>query len=245
MKKKNILLLGARSDIAKALSYKFAEAGYEIQLAARGVGNLIEDKNYIEHKYNTKVTLINFDVLDINSHEIFVDTLEQLPDVVICAIGYLDKEAKNQLDVASKIRIIRSNFEGPASILDIFANKFEQYGRGILVGISSVAGERGRATNYIYGSAKAGFTAFLSGLRNRLAKKGVHVITVLPGFVKTKMTDHLVLPDFLTAKPSEVANRVFDAVKNKEDIIYIYKIWKYIMIIIRNIPESIFKKLKI
>lgn len=245
MKKKNILLLGARSDIAKALSYKFAEAGYEIQLAARVVSSLIEDKNYIENKYNTRVTLVNFDVLDIKSHKFFVESFDQLPDVVVCAIGYLPKESENQCDVESKIRVIRTNFEGPANILDIFANKFEQHGRGILVGISSVAGERGKATNYIYGSAKAGFTAFLSGLRNRLAKKGVHVVTVLPGYVKTKMTDHLVLPVFLTANPSEVANRVFDAVNNKDDIIYIYKIWKYIMIIIRNIPESIFKKLKI
>ena len=131
------------------------------------------------------------------------------------------------------------------STLAEFANRFEQRGSGCLIGISSVAGERGRATNYVYGSAKAGFTAFLSGLRNRLAKKGVHVITVLPGFVATKMTAGMDLPRKLTAKPSEVANCLFNAVQKKHNIVYVKPVWRFIMMIIRNIPEHVFKKMKI
>jgi hypothetical protein len=114
-----------------------------------------------------------------------------------------------------------------------------------LVGISSVAGERGRATNYVYGSAKAGFTAFLSGLRNRLAKKGVHVVTVLPGFVATKMTDGMDLPAKLTAQPKQMADAILDAVLKRRNVIYVKRIWQLIMMIIRNIPEKVFKGMKI
>jgi len=118
-------------------------------------------------------------------------------------------------------------------------------GNGTLVGISSVAGIRGRKTNYFYGSAKAGFTTFLSGLRNRLANKGVHVITVLPGFVETKMTRGMNLPDQLTAKPDEVALEIFNAIKKKRNVIYVKRVWRIIMILISIIPEWIFKKMKI
>jgi decaprenylphospho-beta-D-erythro-pentofuranosid-2-ulose 2-reductase len=163
--------------------------------------------------------------------------------LMICQF-WLD-QADNELDISSTIRVMRSNYEGPASILSILANKFEARGNGTLVGISSVAGERGRASNYVYGSAKAGFTAFLSGLRNRLAKKGVHVVTVLPGFIATKMTDGLDLPVKLTARPEELATCIEKAIIKKKNIIYVKPIWEIIMMVIRNIPERVFKGLKI
>ncbi len=106
----------------------------------------------------------------------------------------MGQQAENERDVQKAAVVIRSNFEGPASILAVLADRFDSRGHGTLVGVSSVAGDRGRATNYVYGSAKAGFTAFLSGLRNRLAKRGVHVVTVLPGFVATQMTEGMDLP---------------------------------------------------
>jgi len=113
------------------------------------------------------------------------------------------------------------------------------------VGISSVAGDRGRASNYVYGSAKAGFTAFLSGLRNRLARKGVHVVTVLPGFVATRMTQGLDLPPRLTATPEAVAIAIEAAVNRRRDVIYVKAIWWPIMLIIRHLPEPIFKRARI
>ena len=105
--------------------------------------------------------------------------------------------------------------------------------------------ERGRATNYVYGSAKAGFTAFLSGLRNRLAKKGVHVVTVLPGFVATKMTEGMNLPIKLTAHPTRVADAIFKSVINQKNVIYHKLVWMLIMLVVRNIPEFLFKKVKL
>ena len=140
---------------------------------------------------------------------------------------------------------MQTNYIGPASLLAHLANRFAARGSGTLVGISSVAGERGRATNYIYGSAKAGFTAFLSGLRNRLAKQGVHVVTVLPGFVATQMTEGLDLPARLTAQPDEVARAIERAVDKRRNIIYVRPIWWLIMAIIKTIPERIFKNLKL
>jgi decaprenylphospho-beta-D-erythro-pentofuranosid-2-ulose 2-reductase len=108
-----------------------------------------------------------------------------------------------------------------------------------------VAGERGRQSNYIYGSAKAGFTAYLSGLRNRLTRSGVHVVTIKPGFVDTKMTSGLKLPAPLTAQPAQVASKIVRAVDRKADVVYVLWMWRWIMLIIKCIPEGVFKKLKL
>ena len=151
----------------------------------------------------------------------------------------------NENNLEELTKVIRTNFEGPANIFSEIANKFEIRGYGTLIGISSVAGERGRAKNYIYGSSKSAFTTFLSGLRNRLSKKNIHVLTVLPGFVDTKMTKNLDLPPRLTVKPFELAKIVFNAYKKKKNIVYIGKIWFLIMMLIRSIPESIFKLMKL
>ena len=245
MSKETALILGARSDIAMSTAHYFAKAGYDVQLAARKVNSLDQYKSNFEQKYQINVTLHEFDALKINSHKHFADSLPQLPSVIICAVGYMGDQKKNEQDAEIASNVIRSNFEGPASIFLIFANLFEKRGSGTLVGISSVAGERGRAKNYIYGSSKAGFSVFLSGLRNRLAMRGVHVVTVLPGFVATKMTNNIELPKKITAQPDQVGKAIFNAVKKKTNIIYVSPIWRIIMMIIRNIPEHIFKKMKL
>ncbi|MCK0097120.1 SDR family oxidoreductase [Yoonia sp. F2084L] len=245
MTKGPVLILGARSDIARAVAHRFAAMGHPIQLAARNATTLAQDKVDIELRYDVPVTLHECDALDPASYSACVDGLPDLPEIVCCAIGYMGTQAENERDVPMAQTVLRSNFEGPASILSIFANLFEERGFGTIIGISSVAGERGRATNYVYGSAKAGFTAFLSGLRNRLAGKGVHVITVLPGFVATQMTQGMDLPARLTAQPEEVATAIANAVRRKRNVVYVRPIWQLIMLIIRSIPEAIFKKLKI
>ena len=245
MNKELVLILGARSDIAISVAHRFAKEGYDIQLAGRGLNSFDIYKSDIELRYQVKVSLHEFDALDISSHSKFVDSLPKLPNVIICAVGFMGTQKENEQDLEGAVKVMRSNFEGPASIFGLLANRLEQRGSGTLVGISSVAGERGRAKNYIYGSAKAGFTAFLSGLRNRLAKKGVNVITVLPGYVSTKMTKGMNFPSMLTAKPDEVASALFNAVQKKRNIIYVKKVWWIIMKTIHIIPEKIFKKLKI
>jgi short-subunit dehydrogenase len=143
------------------------------------------------------------------------------------------------------LRTINTNFTGAVSILNLVAGYYATQKHGAIIGISSVAGERGRQSNYIYGSSKAGFTTYLSGLRNRLYHSNVHVLTVLPGFVYTKMTEHLTLPKLLTATPAQVAEAVYKSAKRKRNVIYVKWFWRWIMYIIKFIPESIFKKKKL
>lgn len=245
MTKLPVLVLGARSDIGKAIAHRFAKAGHSVQLAARDVASLEADRADIALRYGVDVSVHAFDALDIASHEGFVAGLAPLPQIAVCAVGLMGQQATSARDMAAAALVMRSNFEGPASILGFLANHFEARGHGTLVGISSVAGERGRATNYVYGSAKAGFTAYLSGLRNRLANRGVHVVSVLPGFVATRMTEGMDLPAPLVAQPTEVAEAVYKAVLRRRNIIRVRPIWTLIMAIIRTIPEPIFKRLKL
>jgi short-subunit dehydrogenase len=165
--------------------------------------------------------------------------------VVVSVIGLLGDQARAEADPDHAATIMRSNFEGPALILGLFAERFLSRGSGTIVGISSVAGDRGRASNYVYGSAKAGFSVFLSGLRNRTANRGVHVLTVKPGFVRTHMTEGKNLPRAVTAQPDEVAQAIWRGVSKQKDQIYVRPIWAVIMFIIRSLPESFFKKTSI
>lgn len=245
MSKEPVLILGARSDMAQAIARRFAAAGHAIQLAARNPEGLEAERADIALRGAVPVSLHGFDVLDTARFSAFIEGLPEPPAIVVSAVGTMNEQELNESDLEAATRDIRSNFEGPALLLGLFATLFEARGRGVIVGISSVAGERGRATNYVYGAAKAGFTAFLSGLRNRLAKGDVHVVTVKPGFVATKMTEGMDLPAKLTARPEEVAEAVFAAVQRKRNVVYVRPVWALVMAIIRAIPEPVFKRMKL
>ncbi|WP_238370544.1 SDR family oxidoreductase [Heliomarina baculiformis] len=245
MTKGPVLILGATSDMAQAVARSYAALGHPLQLAARRPEALEKLKADLELRHSVPVSLHAFDVLDTGSHPAFIETLPALPEIAICAVGMMGEQVENEQDMAAAAQVMRSNYEGPATILALLANRFDARGSGQIVGISSVAGLRGRATNYVYGSAKAGFTAFLSGLRNRFAKRNVHVLTVLPGFVATRMTEGMDLPPRLTAEPEEVAEAIVKALSKGRNVIYVRKIWWLIMAIITSIPEAIFKKLRI
>ena len=141
-------------------------------------------------------------------------------------------------------RIITDSFTGPARFLQAYAPIVEERGSGTVIGVGSVAGDRGRIGNYVYGAAKAGFATYLSGLRNRLTRAGGHVMTVKPGFVDTGMTWGLE-GMFLVASPEQVATAMLKAAEKRRNILYTPFFWRYIMLIIRNVPEPIFKKLSI
>jgi len=245
MKKKTILVLGGKSDIGLAAAYYFAKFNYNIQLAARNINDLKMISSDISIRYNVDVSLYEFDVIKKNLYKEFLNSLSIIPDIVLNTIGYMGEQKDNENNKQNASLVFQCNYEGPSLIFLEFANLFEERGYGTLIGVSSVAGERGRASNYIYGSAKAAYTVFLSGLRNRLAKKNVHVITILPGFVDTKMTAEMNLPKKLLAKPVEVARAIFLAHNKKKDIVYVKPIWRYIMIVVKIIPEKIFKYLNI
>jgi decaprenylphospho-beta-D-erythro-pentofuranosid-2-ulose 2-reductase len=240
-----VLLLGATSDMGFAIAKKFASEKFDVQLAARRTDILAPQKSDIEIRYGVNCSLHAFDALDFNSHKRFYASLEKKPDVVIYVIGYMNDNEKTVADWEETLRTINTNYTGAVSILNIVAEDFAKKGAGTIIGVSSVAGERGRQSNYMYGSAKSAFTAYLSGLRNKMYHHGVHVMTVLPGFVYTKMTEHLKLPAVLTAKPEEVGDAVYSGFKKKKDILFVKWFWKYIMMAITSIPETMFKKKKL
>lgn len=240
-----LLILGARSDIAKAVAHKFAQNGFNIYLAARNHQKLERDVTDIEIRYHIKAQAVEFDALDYNGHQDFYNKLQEKPLGVVCSVGYLGDQKQAELDFSEADKIIRTNYAGCVSILSIIASDFEKREKGFIVGISSVAGDRGRQSNYFYGSAKAGFSAYLSGLRNRLSRSNVQVITVKPGFVDTKMTEGMGLPSLLTAQPEEVAENIYKSWKNRKDVVYTKWFWRWIMLVIQCIPERIFKNLKL
>lgn len=240
-----VLILGATSDIGYALAKRFAAEKYAVQLAARNAAQLSAFQSDIQIRYGVSCTTHDFDAMDFDTHAAFYKGLPTAPDVTIYVIGYMNDNEKVIADWNETVRTINTNYTGAVSILNIVAADYETKGTGTIVGISSVAGNRGRQSNYIYGSAKAAFTAYLSGLRNRMYLRGVHVLTVLPGFVYTKMTEHLKLPKLLTAQPEDVANAIYNGVKGKKNIIYVKWFWRWIMAIITAIPEGMFKKKKL
>ncbi|RYY53918.1 MAG: SDR family oxidoreductase [Chitinophagaceae bacterium] len=237
-----VLILGATSDIGFAIAKKFASAKYAVQLAGRSLTQLEPLVSDLAIRFEVPVTAHVFDVTDTTSHPTFYKNLPSPPDVTVCVVGYMKDNEKVILDPAETARTIATNYSGPVSILNIISADYASRKAGTIVGISSVAGLRGRQSNYIYGSAKAGFTAYLSGLRNRMFREKVHVVTVLPGFVNTKMTADLKLPKPLTAQPDEVAKSVFTAVVKKKNTIYSKWFWRWIMFVITSVPEPIFKK---
>jgi len=240
-----ILIVGAKSDIAKAVAREYAHNGYDIYLAARESDELIEFAKDITVRTQRVVKLLELDIVDYDSHQAFYEQLDEKPLGVISAVGYLGDQELAQRDFNEAKKIIDTNYTGVVSLLNIVANDFETKRAGFIVAISSVAGDRGRKSNYIYGSAKAALTAYLSGLRNRLHDAQVQVLTVKPGFVATKMTADMDLPEKLTALPNEVAEDIFSAQQSGKSILYTKWIWRYIMMIIGLIPEWQFKKMSI
>ena len=239
------MIIGAKSDIAKATAREYAKHGYDLCLAARNSDELKEFARDITVRNQRMVKVIDLDILDYKSHQAFYDSLEEKPLGVISAIGYLGEQENSQTEFNKAKQIMDTNYTGVVSLFNIIANDFEHRRSGFMVGISSVAGDRGRKSNYIYGSAKAALTAYLSGLRNRLWSVQVHVMTVKPGFVSTKMTEGMDLPEQLTAQPEEVAKDIYNAQQKGKNVLYTKWMWKWVMMIVRHIPEFLFKKMSI
>lgn len=239
---KTVLILGAGSDIAKAIARNISSHGLAVQLAGRRQEQLERLKKDLISRYGNDVTVHRFDATDFNSHANFVNALPVNPDIVIYSAGAMSDQKDALHDWELSRNMIEVNYSGAVSVLNYFAEIFEKNQNGVIIGISSVAGDRGRGSNYIYGSTKAAFTAYLSGLRNALSKNNVQVITVKPGFVYTKMTQHLNLPVKLTVHPDKVAEKVYIAIAKRKDIIYVKSLWRWIMQIIKLIPEPIFKR---
>lgn len=242
---KYVFIIGATSDIGMAIAEKYAREGYDLLLGARKSERLLPAQSDLQIRFGIRCNLLELDLSQTATLAAAWSSLERKPGISICVAGYMQENDEVMRDTSATLQTIESNFTGPVTLLNSIALDYMKNGTGVIAGFSSVAGLRGRQSNFIYGSAKAGFIAYLSGLRNKLFHHQVHVLTVLPGFVYTKMTAHLSLPGLLTATPAQVANAVFTGIRKKKNVIYVKWFWKWIMCIIRMIPEFMFKKKKL
>ncbi len=240
---KHVLILGATSGIAEALAHRFAAAGDKLTLASRDACRLEAISSDIRIRFQSEVSVKAFDAATFDSHHEFYQSLAPKPDIVVIAFGVLGPKPGADVPFSEIRRMLQVNYLGAASVLEIAAADMERREQGALIGISSVAGVRGRKTNYLYGSAKAALTTHLSGLRNRLSGSGVFVMTVLPGLVGTKMIDHLNSPRWLVSSPERVAGDIFRAFQRKRETIWTPWYWKWVMLAVSLVPERVFKKL--
>jgi short-subunit dehydrogenase len=246
--RRTVLILGATSAIARAVAGEFARRGYDLLLAGRDLEELDRLAGDLKLRYGVTADGRALDALDLDSHRVFVEeccrTAEGSLEGAVLFLGYLGDQTVAEKDPAETRRILDTNLLGPVSLLGLLANHFEEKRGGFLCALSSVAGDRGRQSNYVYGAAKAGLTVFLQGLRNRLFRSGVRVVTIKPGFVDTAMT--FGRPGmFLVASPRAVARRIVKAIVKGQDSIYAPAFWRPIMLLIRFIPERIFKRMRL
>lgn len=242
-----ILILGATSMLAHETAKNFIKDGAEFVLVARSPEKLTTIADDLRVRGAKQVATIQADLNYIAHHQEVLDaalkTFDGL-DLVLVAYGTLGDQQRCEQSVDATLQEFTSNCTSVISLLTLLANYFEQQRRGCIAVISSVAGDRGRQSNYIYGAAKGAVTVFLQGLRNRLAKKGVTVITIKPGMVATPMTAHM-RKGLLFANPKVVGQGIYTAILKRKDVVYLPGYWRYIMWIIKSIPESMFKKMNI
>jgi short-subunit dehydrogenase len=244
---KRILVLGATSGIAEATCRIWAAEGARFFLVARNADKLSAVAGNLKALGATFVDTAMVDLNETAHHTALLDhavkTLGGL-DIAYLTFGVLGDQAAAEEQFVVAEEILQSNFVAPVSLLTLLANYCVQAHAGSLVVLSSVAGDRGRKSNYVYGSSKAGLTAFLAGLRNRVDREGVHVLTIKPGPTYTPMTEGMKGSESF-AKPEKVAKAIVQAVEQRKDTLYVPLKWLPIMTVIRHIPESIFKKLNL
>lgn len=242
---KNILIVGATSAIAIACARNWANQNARFFLVARNGERLGQVANDLRTRGAQLAATYHLDIDDITRHANMLRACETelgAIDIALVAPGTLPDQALCQADPALAVREFNTNAVSIIALLTLLANALEAQKRGALAVISSVAGDRGRPSNYLYGSAKAALTTFCEGLNARLFKAGVHVLTIKPGFVATPMTEGLPLPAPLVASAERVAEDIIRAVNGKRDVLYTPWFWKNIMWIIRSVPRFLFKR---
>ena len=241
------LVLGATSKIALEIAHRYAEMGHTIVLAARNTADAERSASDIRIRHDAQCHVVQFDALDFASHPALIESVEKMAgpiEIGVVAFGDMGNEGPPFDNFEAGRRVIGINFTGAASLCELMATRMAARKRGLIIGLSSVAGDRGRQSNYIYGSAKGAFTLFLQGLRNRLFHEGVHVMCVRLGFVNTRMTYGMktAIP---IAEPDVVSRIVVRRGLSKANDIYVPGFWRFIMLMIRSIPEFLFKRLKL
>ena len=244
----NIIIIGATSGIAEAVARRYAVQGAGVFLVARSSEKLEAISADLAARGASNVASFVLDANDTARIPEMLNVAWQAFtsfDVAMVAHGTLPDQSRCEIDLAYTIAEFKTNAESVITCLAALAGRFENQGKGVLAVIGSVAGDRGRGSNYLYGAAKAAIETFASGLRMRLFKSGIHVLLIKPGFVATAMTADLNLPPLLTASPESVATDIQYAINKRQDVLYTPWFWNLIMWIIRWIPAVLFKRLKL
>lgn len=237
----NILIIGATSSLAQAICRELADRGSTLTLAARDENELALLACDIKVRFGVECKTLVVDLLAADFSATYFISQTGDFDHVIIVVGDMGSHDKNDPDNIAYTAHI--NYTLPAQLATAAALALKEKGCGTIAIVSSVAGDRGRQSNYLYGSAKAALTAFASGLRNYLYPHGVHVMTIKPGFIDTPMTWGMKSP--LIARRETVAEKIVTAMEKKKNVVYVPFFWRYIMLIIVHIPEMIFKRLKL
>jgi len=243
--KPRIAVFGATSGIARAVAGRLSADGEELILIGRDAAGLAAVARELDPAGNRGIPQVTWDVLDFAGHADRFKTLaaEHRLQGVFFAAGVLFPQDECEADPAKARLTFDANLTGPALILDLFAAHFRARNEGWISCVSSVAGDRGRGKVLAYGAAKAGLSAYLAGLRHRLAGTRVFVQTIKPGFVRTRMT--VGLKSRLMAEPEAVARDIVGALRARREVVYTPVIWRWIMLIIRNIPTPVFRRMKL
>ena len=241
-----IVVLGATSGIALEVQRLLALRGCELLLVARSPQRLAELQVDLAVRGAQKVVTYSADLASIQQHAGIFDFARcSFPDfdTVLLAYGCMHDQKDSEISVDALLEELRVNFVSATAILTLFAADLERRRTGCVAAITSVAGDRGRRSNYVYGSAKGALSIFLQGLRSRLHPAGVRVITIKPGPVQTPMTDHI--PNAARfAEPEQVARDIVTTLEHRSpDVLYTPKVWRYIMTAVQQIPETFFKRL--
>jgi short-subunit dehydrogenase len=242
-----VLIVGATSAIAESAARIYASRGARLYLLGRNIERLTVIAQDLSVRGASAVQIANLDVNDIAAHDSCFDAAWRAWesfDVVLVAHGTLPDQAACEASVPLAMREFSTNASSTIAMLIAIAGKFRDSGRGTIAVISSVAGDRGRASNYLYGAAKAAVSTFLSGLRQQLASNEINVITIKPGFVDTPMTRQF-KKGLLWAQPDRVADGIVRAIDKRRSVAYLPGFWQPIMLVIRHIPEFIFKRVKL
>jgi decaprenylphospho-beta-D-erythro-pentofuranosid-2-ulose 2-reductase len=244
MNTKSIAIIGSTCKLGLELSKVYAKNNYDLILIARNRDKNLELKKNIQNEFpKININCFELDILKIESHSNFLENLKFIPSGVISLIG----QTHNVENVKDKnfSKIINVNFTYLVNFLTLFLTKFEERNSGFLICVSSVAGIRGRAKNFIYGSAKAALNTFMSGCRSFYSNKNIFIMTVLPGFIDNNENNNKkkIVEKMLSIKPSILAENIFNAHMKKKEVVYSSYIWVIIMIIIKILPIKFFKKI--
>ena len=243
----NILIIGATSVIAIETARIWAQSGAQFYLLARNEERLFTIAQDLKLRGASNVEAAPWEANDFETHEAVLlqvqNTLKTI-DLVFIAHGVLPEQAACERDLSEVLRAVNTNVLSILSLTFYLMPMLEKQGYGTLAVISSVAGDRGRASNYIYGASKSMLSTFLQGLRARSVQKGIHVLTIKPGPVDTPMASGM-KPGFLLASPQKVARGIVQAVARKREVVYLPHFWRLIMFCVKLIPEAWFKKLQL